>query len=190
MFILWIKSIFVPKVINTPYRCDMLQEVERMNARTIRPSQSRSWNDLIILVAPPPGFEPGTFESAVRHSTSVLSCHMNRPIKRFKGKPKTREEAEIKNLFYSKMYLWILLQILVPDYNVSTVQQCLQLIYTGSVVLETGDEVDRVWFLTTQELKMDLNVEKCSVDHSKKYILVNCPCNCTSLPKNLITWCK
>ena len=60
---------------NTPYCCDMLQQVERMNERTIRPSRSRSWNDLIIFVAPQPGFQPGTFESAVRRSTSVLSVH-------------------------------------------------------------------------------------------------------------------
>ena len=70
---------------NTPYRCDTLQQVERMNQQTIRPSWSRSWNDLIILVAPPPGFEPGTFESDVRRSTSVLSRHISRSHRNQQG---------------------------------------------------------------------------------------------------------
>ena len=50
-------------------------ETNDQTNKLIRPSQSRSWNDLFFLVLPPPGFEPGTFESAVRRSTSVLSCH-------------------------------------------------------------------------------------------------------------------
>ena len=62
--------------LNMPYLCDMLQQVKRTNERTHQAeSKNRPWNDLIILVALPPGFEPGTFKSAVSRSTSVLSCH-------------------------------------------------------------------------------------------------------------------
>jgi hypothetical protein len=70
--------------------------------------------------------------------------------------------------------------VLVPDFSIRTVRKSLELIYTGSIDLDSGREVDRVMDFCCQQLAIDmmldwnLNEETLNQDKSLEKVFQNC----------------